>query len=449
MRRKKNKKGIYVNTRGELVTFADKGVKGQELTPPKTGEVYVVFDEEQYRRNWNEEIGTGPEMWETITDIKNHDPKLDGYINTRIMSVISLPREVTGDGPESDFVREVMSKWKQFHSVLYEILDCAFCAGYAVPETMWDEIDMGGIKWVIDAIKPRNPGQFVFDKDNKLRMVTPNEADGILIDEVKFPVLTFRKFHENRYGRSVMEGVYWYHYIKRKTVEMCAIYTGRHAIPQPIISGDMKDETADKLEAFLNDLKNATGIVIPQEIDIDLLQSNNTNAVKVFEYIIDYIDRCMAVSILGQTLTSDTGETGSYAQAKVHSDVKGEITDSDIDMLENYFNDQIIEPMVRINFPNVETMPKWKIIRKDYVDIKMMAEVIVMLMQNGFQPLKSWVYEIIGAPIPAEGDEVLEGVVSAGTTPGDGQKTEFADSNTVAHAVYLREMEDKIMQGAG
>ena len=72
-------------------------------------------------------------------------------------------------------------------------------------------------------------------------------------------------------------------------------------------------------------------------------------------------------AILGQTLTTEIGSTGSYAASNTHMQVRQDIVDSDKKLVEGVIN-QLIQWIYEINFTNAE-VPVFELYEPEDVDL--------------------------------------------------------------------------------
>lgn len=82
---------------------------------------------------------------------------------------------------------------------------------------------------------------------------------------------------------------------------------------------------------------------------IEHIQPGNVAYDVLFRFM-EYMDELMLLAFLGQTLTSQAGATGLGSQvAELHSDTKRQIIKYDALSLAETINDEILEPMIRMN----------------------------------------------------------------------------------------------------
>ena len=129
------------------------------------------------------------------------------------------------------------------------------------------------------------------------------------------------------------------------------------------------------------------------------------------EAMIERADRQAEIMILGQSLTSDVGDSGSRALGDVHNKVRQEKIDGVAcwvaQMLTHQFVPAILEmagmeapaelPEIKVVWPDAEESDKEKAERDQ-----------ILVGGMGVEVGKEWFYERHGIPMPEPGEEVLE-----------------------------------------
>lgn len=429
------------------ITFAE---KEKDKKKPPAGEVAEALGETVGDSFMDFGLDTNPNDFfdssnsgtivEQVREMDNTDSRLFGLMQTRKLSILSLKREIIGDGAEADFVRDVFSQIPNFHNTFYQILSAIPC-GFSVTELVWGEREG---RFVLEDLKPRYQGKFGF-KDNELRLLTKDEPEnGIQVHPDKFKVMTFMEEYGNRYGSALYHKVYWDWYFKRNSVQFWSIFTERFITPIVIATeeGGVGKENKKRIDAFIRNIRAATGVRVPKGVAISLLEASQ-NGVDSYEKFVNYLNKGQAIAILGQSSSVDDRKVGSYASDKVKENItRGDILGFDILMCETFVNDQIIKPLVEYNFPNVKECPKWRICKGRVEDLELMAKVVETLHKLGVKITTNYIYETFGIPIPDEGEEILEAPQLAPPAP---KEEKF--SEVMANVQKIRYIED--LKGIG
>jgi phage gp29-like protein len=140
---------------------------------------------------------------------------------------------------------------------------------------------------------------------------------------------------------------------KSNLLEAWRIHLERYASPTVLgryQRGLSPDEQASML-AKLEDVSRHSAIVFPQEIEIGTLGGDRGPSLG-FQEAIEFHNREIARSILGQTLTTDEGRrVGSLALGKVHLQVLLlQISALRRELADTVMTEQIIRPLIELNF---------------------------------------------------------------------------------------------------
>jgi phage gp29-like protein len=112
--------------------------------------------------------------------------------------------------------------------------------------------------------------------------------------------------------------------------------------------------------AALEELHQNTAILFPKEIEIDTLAGQREQSTGFIDAL-DFHNREIARSILGQTLTTDEGRrVGSLALGKVHLQVLLlQLEGLRKDLADVVMTEQVIRPMIELNF-DPEKLPRFE-----------------------------------------------------------------------------------------
>src|SRR5690606_12218082 len=89
-------------------------------------------------------------------------------------------------------------------------------------------------------------------------------------------------------------------------------------------------EERSQLRRIIGSLQQETGIVLPEGVELSLLEGARAGSVDTYLELIEFCNREMSKALLGQTLTTQSdGGRGSYALGQVHENVRADIIRSD------------------------------------------------------------------------------------------------------------------------
>lgn len=307
--------------------------------------------------------------------------------------------------------------------------------GYAVAEVIWDLREMDGRTLVIPAeIRGCRAGRFVFDHENRLRMLTRGQPQsGIEVPDRKFLVFTHEPEENNPYGQGEAKFVYWYSWFKRQVIDSWVRMTRKFGSPTVVATypDTYTDQQIDRLEEVVAEIEEMSGVTLPGDVKTTLLESELAKGGNIsFIPLIEMLDAGIAQSIVGQTLSSTEGRNGTQALGAVHLRTKEELTACDCEELMEVYNSQLIPWICDFNF-RLDRYPRFVINYDAKSDQKSLAERDRLLQQMGVDIPESYVRETYGIPSPKDGEPVLRPAVTGPELPpsdGSGNSMEPPDN---------------------
>jgi phage gp29-like protein len=184
--------------------------------------------------------------------------------------------------------------------------------------------------------------------------------------------------------------------------------------------------TIDDVVSMLENLGAFGRAAFPEGTKIDFKEAITQGQNNPQLLLIEAGNTVFDLVILGQTLTSNTGDQGkgggSFALGKVHSSVRDEKIMSTARAGMKVLNHSMIPSICRLNCGDDNECPTLVLGDKHTVDALEMAQRDQILLQTpGVKMVKQEFYERHDLAVPAEDDEVLEG--AAPPEPTDGEET--------------------------
>jgi phage gp29-like protein len=255
----------------------------------------------------------------------------------------------------AQFIRDAFARMEgSVNTILYNSMD-SFAHGWSVQEVMYAA---DGTQWWIQSVRPKNPKFFTVDLDEyenvtHLRLELPGD-DARLLPVERFVIHRHRGGYGKPYGTSDLEAATPHFAAKRELVEAWKLHLARFA--SPTVMGRFSKETSSDAQSAmlsaLDGLARNNAIVFPEEFEISTLGDSNNGASTGFMDAIDFHNREIARSILGQTLTTDEGRrVGSLAMGKVHLQVLLlQLEAIRTELADSVMTEQIIRPLIALNF---------------------------------------------------------------------------------------------------
>ena len=277
--------------------------------------------------------------------------------------------------------------------------------GYSVAEMMWAR---DGRHIAVDAIRVRNRRRFVFDMEFRPLLLTVNQAWGSRLPERKFwHFATGADNDDEPYGRGLGYYLYWPVWFKKNHVRFWLTYNEKYATPTPV-GKYPKSATIDergRLLRALRSLQTDTGIAIPEGMLIELLEANRSGGGDNYNTFYNSMQDAITTVVVSQTMTTSDGS--SLAQAEVHMEVRGEVFESDADLVDDSFNRGPARWLTEWNYPGAAP-PRVRRIMENPAALKALAERDKLIVAMGHRLTVDYVEETYqveldreAAPMPA------------------------------------------------
>lgn len=249
------------------------------------------------------------------------DDEITAAIETRRESLIATSwRLEAGKSRQNNFLLSELDK------VIVSVLRGAFDAvlyGYSVQEVIYQQLSTGGI-----GIKEVSAKPFEwFEPKSNGDLVYRSQLDplGTVVDtEFKFLKTVRNEIYRQPYGEALLSRLYFPWFFRTNGWRFWAKNLERAGTP--FLSGTAPDSilpdgtpAIDYLSTVLNNAVSNATLALPEGWTAQFLSAPQTGT--TFEQFENALLKRIQRVILGQTLTSDVGSSGSYAAAKVHQSV--------------------------------------------------------------------------------------------------------------------------------
>lgn len=384
--------------------------------------------------------GLPEKLQDLFDDMRDRDPRVDSVCRTRVLTIASRPWSVNPPpGYESDkdaqrvaadvetIVRRIRSGggitnaggggWR---TALSEIAD-GILRSYSVSEIEWGVTPEG---WRAPVrIHWRHPNRITFTDSLELRIRT-DESDyyGTPLDCFGPDKFVVHAPTAGRAGypmrRGVMFGMLFPSLAKRYGLRWWLQAAERWGVPVPIAilpenSGDNAN-LREQAQDALNRMKSTWSLVMYGGVKVEKFGGEGSFDVEVFSTLVERADMDIAIQGLGQNLTTEV-KGGSYAAATAHNLVRMDLHAGDLAELDDTITNQLIEPIVRYNWPGAP-VPVYE------TEIDTRGDVTLDDVQAGiFTPNEYRSRKGFGPKEDRTGDEYAGGpVIDAGEERGEG-----------------------------
>jgi phage gp29-like protein len=394
-----------------------------------------------------------------IYDELKRDAHAGAVLGKRKLAVTSRPWTVEPasdkriDKKAADVVRAALEHLR-FNSICKRLLE-ATLKGFAVSEVMWEVRD--GLVLPANVIA-RDQRRFAFGIDGSLRLRTPqNMIEGEELPSRKFIVHRRGADDDSPYGTGVGGMLFWPVFFKRNGITFWLTFADKFGSPTALgryPNGAQEGEQKTLLNA-LKAISQDAGIIVPEGMQIDLLEAARSGSVDTYEKLVRYMDEQMSKAVLGETMSTTAASTGLGSnQAGVQNDVRLEVAKDDSDELCETLNDTLVRWIVEFNLAGAG-LPRVCRSFEEPEDLAKRAQRDKTLSDMGWEPSEAYMLETYGegwtrkAPPPApptmpgqfEGAANPAQTTAAGTVNKAGDATEEEDPQ-FAEGTPLRKQRD-------
>lgn len=270
--------------------------------------------------------------------LMEYDDEITAALETRREAAVSTPwRLEPGVGDAAEFVAEQLGK--QIDQIMRGLWN-AIPYGYSVVEVVYSKLDGGRIGLAraeekpFEWFEPRQDGTLIYRP-------TDGGSEETVDADLKFILTRRNPTYRNPYGEALLSRIYWPWQFRHNAWRFWMQFLERFG--DPLLLGKSSDPA--KMVEELQKLGVQSIIAVGTNDELSAVaQAGNGE----FERVEDALNRRIQKVILGQTLTSDVGDAGSYAAAKVHNQVRQEKRQADIRLLQASMQ-RIVDALWRVN----------------------------------------------------------------------------------------------------
>ncbi len=358
----------------------------------------------------------------------------------RQVSQLAVTVEPADDSAEAEADAALARLWVDRHELeeeLFDLLD-AIGKGWAVCEIVWETSER---QWMPARLEYRLPRWFIWDRETGSRLLLRDPAGPngwVELEPGKFVVHR----HAAKSGAPVRGGLaraaawawVFKSYTLRDWVRFCEGYG------QPIRVGTYdRASSAEERDVLLDAVTRIavdSAAIVPAGMEITFPEPDDVSAnAGIYRDLIAYLDAEVSKAVLGQTLTTEPGSSGSYSLGQVHNEVRRDIERADARQLAATLQRDIVRPLVLLNRgdPGRRGYPRIVIGREERGDPAMLAEAVARLAPLGLRVGQAELRAALGLTEPEAGAEILQ-PPAAGPGAGPGPGATAADTAADAAA---------------
>lgn len=365
----------------------------------------------------NADQGDVSQMMELFEEMEEKDSHLFSLLQTRKNAVIGLDFEILpySDDPmdkeTAKLVQEVIYSIDRLEDLFIDLLD-AIGKGFAVSHIHWRRIsERNGIEEITRVHQKR----ISFDELDHMLISTEDCPMGQPMMKNQYIVHHYkaRSGHPARAG--VLRNVSWVYLFKNYALKDWVVFAESYGMPMRIGTYSPSASPADiaTLEKAVMTLGSAYGITISENTKLEIREAIKGGNASVYETLLRFCNAEMSKAILGQTLTTEMGSSGSFAASQTHDGVRQDILEADCKSLAQTLLHYLIRPIVVSNFVDypkrLSRLPYFKFRSEPPEDLKSEADTYSVLIKDiGLPVAKEHLYEKFGIPKPDLGQEVVQ-----------------------------------------
>jgi SPP1 gp7 family putative phage head morphogenesis protein len=344
---------------------------------------------------------------EAVYDDVATDAHVFAVVQQRKSATLRLPWDVSAasnrraDRKAADLCREVLQALDLEHLVA-TLLDAPLW-GRAYGEVQWES---DGAEIRPTAVLDRPQRRFVYTPDGELRLLTrEQQTDGVPVPDRK--ILQARQWptYDNPYGWAALSRCFWPWTFKHNSQKFWVILAEKFGIPfvwGKVARGASDQEVGALLEA-LGKLRQDGFGVGPSDGSVEILEANAASKGELHASLSAVCNAEISKAIIGQTLTSEVGQAGSYAASKTHGEVRNDIAEGDQRLVAKAIG-ALLRWTTELNVPSA-TAPTFLFLQEE--DRAEWLKLIEGAVKVGLPVSRAFAHEKLQIPEPEKDEAVL------------------------------------------
>lgn len=340
------------------------------------------------------------------------DAWLQAVAETRRLALTALDwKVVPGDeGPLAEmaakWVGESLAQVATFDTTL-EHLSTAIGPNVAAAELLWDmRANLGGMVDVAGHRLVTRPWQ-----DNEVYIRTDdNPALGVKMERGKFLVFHHEENAGFPFRKTKTHASVFPFLVKHFSRADWMAFSELYGIPWrwAETTDEVGDDDRETAKNIMEQLSSDYNGVFPQGVQMKTMEIGDRSG-QTFVNQIDWANKSLSVLWLGQALTTDVGDRGSFAAAKVHDNVRADLLMADIKRERRALRQNLFGPMIWHKFPGVDMpLPQFErelFRRRDVEGERLDLDQVRTAREMRLPMRKEQVYEKLQLDRPEDGEE--------------------------------------------
>lgn len=316
------------------------------------------------------------------------DLHLSGVLAKRLRGVTQFPIEFRRNGKPDDAINaQLRSPW--FRKLRKDLVMSEFW-GFTLVQFYLD--DDGNIRY--DLIDRKH-----YDPVRRMLLRFQNDRQGIPIEDFENCLFVGTERGLGIFAELMPAVLY-----KRGDMADWAQFCNIFGMPVREYTYDAGDEAARRRLIADARRQGANAVYIhPKDSELTLIEAGNkTGSSDLYKTFADYWDSKISIRVLGNTLTTDSKETGTQALGSVHKEEEDDMNADDRDFILDILNYDMRPIFASLGF-NVDG-GEFVYAKKDKVILSQQIEIVQRLKDMGLPMDDDWLYETFGVEKPKDYD---------------------------------------------
>jgi len=361
---------------------------GRNLSPQKLSSIIRELD-----------AGSCSSAMELFDEMEEKDIHLSTVMQTRILAVASRKRVIIPASNDkqakrdADFISDIWNSLNQKAEMMHNILS-SIGRGFSISEMIMEVVE-GSL--IVKKILPCPQSLFTFYDQKKpselldFPLYLPHgESQGQELPRDKFIFHTHCSSNGSPLRSGLYRGLAWYYLFTNYSIKDWMSFMDLYGVPMRLgkFKPSADEQSRITLKNAVQNLGSDAAAVISEDTTIEFIESNLSGSNNLFQNAVEFFNAQKSKRVLGQTLTTDQGKSGSYSLGNVHDRVRLDIIQYDAKALDETLTRDLIIPLIKANFGERKVYPSFK---TEFEDARLSGNQLEKLLK-----LKS-----AGIPLPA------------------------------------------------
>ena len=356
---------------------------------------------------------------ELFDQMEEKDAHLLGEAEKRRNAILDVEFQITPASEDSrdvkvaEFIQEYFDNSTDWDDTIVSLQD-AVGKGFSALEINWDVSTGQAMPTDLIFIEQK---RFNFaDTKGYLRKYPLLMSDtNMMGEEIPAWKLLFHRYG-GKSGHAARSGLYrvcaWMYLFRNYAVKDWMAFLEVFGMPLRLGKYDTgaSQEDKDALTAAIQSLGSDAAGIISKNTEIEFIEALKSGAKgdNPFLAMAEFCGKEISKALLGQTLSADVGDTGSYAASQTHNEVRLDLAKADTRSVAATVRYQLIRPMVGFNYGWDTPVPGYKAIWTEREDLESLSTVYTNVIGFGQPVSAEHVSERFGIPLPEKGQAILE-----------------------------------------